>query len=208
MISTGSRCLPNPEMNYRRLFVTALLSLRPGLSDPVRASVIARAAALDIQDEAELALAAAGRLVADQGRPPFRPTISQVTTARDLARQWVEQKVSVITVAQVLSAQAAKKPEPRILFVWGNPDNLALPKAAVLNSRKSRQITPGDRWIAVTQEMAGLACRQGYVLVSSLGNYSYELVCFLAGKTSGLVVVNDGPLPQLQPPERREVFFQ
>jgi len=97
---------------------------------------------------------------------------------------------------------------PASFFAWGNMSLLDQPKAAVLNSRKSRQVSPYVRWLSLTEWCVHQAINQGYVVVSSLGIMTYEWVCFLT-KTmkSPLIIVCDDVLPWAQGEKRKNFFL-
>lgn len=95
---------------------------------------------------------------------------------------------------------------PPVLFAQGDRSLLSLTASAVLNSRKSRQVTPYDYWIGVTKERVRFAMEAGNAIVSSYGNLSYSLVTFLA-KDFPLILACDDVLPFMDS-ERKAVQFR
>jgi hypothetical protein len=98
---------------------------------------------------------------------------------------------------------------PAFFFVRGDSSLLERPRAAILNSRKSRRVSPWDRWLEVTEWCVGQAVDQGYVVVSSLGAITYNWVTFLAKNLgSPLVMVCDDVLPWMQNEKRKNTFLE
>jgi hypothetical protein len=75
-----------------------------------------------------------------------------------------------------------------------------------LNSRKPRQVSPGDRWLTLTKLMTYSAIERGFGIASSYGQLTYCVTSLLA-KASPTLVVCDGPLPFMQPRERLQRFL-
>jgi hypothetical protein len=97
---------------------------------------------------------------------------------------------------------------PASFFAWGDLSLLDHTKAAVLNSRKSRRVSPYDRWLSLTEWCVRQAVEQGYVIVSSLGIMTYDWVCFLARiMKSPLIIVCDDVLPWMKDEKRKDSFF-
>jgi hypothetical protein len=122
------------------------------------------------------------------------------------AEQWSESGVQVISTANLAAPLAFMHDSAPLLFAWGNVEILNQPAAAILNSRKPRQVSPGDRWLTLTKLMAYSAIERGFGIASSYGQLTYCVTSLLA-KASPTLVVCDEPLPFMQPRERLQRFL-
>ena len=131
----------------------------------------------------------------------FRVTPAHMERARKKADEWVSLGVWFYRATPLGTSN------PILLMGWGDESALIPPRAAILNSRKPRRVSPHDRWLHVARDMAGQALDEGRALLGSMGSDAYEAVCFLAGEKRGdLVIVVPGLLPALLPDEQRARF--
>ena len=199
---------------FQKLFAAALLSCRLDLGDDRRREILAACPLIESENEKELAEALVrvcrnmdSLLARPKGSLKW-PTSRQILQALNQARAWLAKDISVLTVEELRPSARAGGAVPPLFFGWGGPKGLNQPRAAVLNSRKPRRIRPEDRWIQVTAAQTKEALREALCLVSSLGNYQYELVAFLAGQAgTPLMIICDGHLPMMASAEKSDVFF-
>ena len=186
------------------LFSAAWLTQARNLTDRQRAQIISKVpdqTSGDFPDLAAWLTHACGSSA--------KTTARKTERARRLADEWARQGVSVVRTDALLAGKPSAAEElPPVLLLWGQGRGLQQPAAAILNSRKTRRLAPEDRWVDVTREMFERAGRQGLAILSSLGNYPYDLVTVLA-KNEGLelVVLLDGPLPPMTSPDQAEAFL-
>lgn len=208
----------------RKLLATALLSRQKDIGFYKRAELIAACPDLGLVEDGESALvlermlsALPAEAAAQTGQALNRPgrnekmtrlTARQIDMARRQAQAWLDQNVFVLTRDQLGLCAKAQKTLPPVFFAWGVRTGLDLARAAVLNSRKPRRISPEDRWLRVTKALTGQAVKEGLVTLTSLGNYQYEIAAFFALETgTRQVIICDGPLPLMLPEKKREQFF-
>jgi len=110
------------------------------------------------------------------------------------ATGWLRRGIFVVAREELTAPGSALHDLPPVFFAKGDRSLLSLTGSAVLNSRKSRRVTPEDSWIMVTKELVRSAMEAGGVIVSSYGNLSYSLVACLA-EGFPLIVVCDNVLP-------------
>lgn len=209
----------------RKLLATALLSRQKDIDFYKRAELIAACPNIDLVDDGESALvleqmfsALPAATAAQTGQALNRPgrnkkmsrlTTRQIDMARRQAQAWLDQNVFVLTRDQLGLCPKAEKMVPPVFFAWGVRTGLDLARAAILNSRKPRRISPEDRWLRVTKTLADQTVKEGLVTLTSLGNYQYEVVAFFALEAgTRQVILCDGPLPLMLPEKKREQFFR
>ena len=122
------------------------------------------------------------------------------------AVEWSESGVQVVSTENLPAPLARLHDLAPLLFAWGNLEILNQPAAAVLNSRKPRQVGPDDRWLTLTKLMACSAIERGFGIASSYGQLTYCIASLLA-KGSPTLVVCDGTLPFMQQRERLQRFL-
>ncbi len=93
----------------------------------------------------------------------------------------------------------------KVIFTFGPLNILDNRSAAVLNSRPDRKIKADSPWLKKTVKLVKDAIARQWTLVSGYGPVPYLVVSWLA-KGSGLIVVCDGPLPSMSPPNVQERF--
>ncbi|MBW2090806.1 MAG: hypothetical protein JRI34_01615 [Deltaproteobacteria bacterium] len=203
------------DQDFKSLFIAALFSLRKDLDDQQRALLITSFLEIDPHDHARLR-SELNRFVNRGHRksglkpaPPGWPSQRQVEKAMVRARDWVNRGVFVLTAEQLQLTTKPLKTLSPLFFAYGNKQVLNARLAAILNSRKSRRISPKDRWIRVTKGLFKLAEKNSYGLVTSLGNYPYELVCCLAKMTKQpAVIMCDNLLPFMLPREKTKQYLK
>ncbi|MDY6851193.1 MAG: hypothetical protein SV487_03825 [Thermodesulfobacteriota bacterium] len=203
----------------RKFLAAALLSRQKDIGFYNRAELIAACPDPGMVDDKKSALvleqmfsalpaATAAQTGPALNRPMTRLTARQIDMAHRQAQVWLEQKVFVLPRDQLGLCGKTQKMVPPVFFAWGVRTELDLPRAAVLNSRKPRRISPEDRWLKVTKAMIGQAADKGLVMLTSLGNYQYEIAAFFALEAgTRQVIICDGPLPLMLPEKKREQFF-
>ncbi len=94
-----------------------------------------------------------------------------------------------------------------VIFTRGNFDILNLPAAAILNSRKPRSVSPGDRWLSLTKLMVDSAIKRGFAIATSYGPLPY-CVSSLISKGYPTIVACDRVLPFMQYRSQLEQFLE
>ncbi|MBW2059971.1 MAG: hypothetical protein JRI95_00245 [Deltaproteobacteria bacterium] len=198
----------------KKLFIAALLSQRADLDDPQRGSIIAAFPEFNTYDPIEIR-SALENIRQNKGwerifhpRALNWPSSRQIEKALTQAREWFDRAVFVMAAEELGLSSKAEITFSPVFFAWGSRQILNLPRAAVLNSRKPRFVSPQDRWIKVTKWLVQLALDQGCGLVTSWGNYPYELVCSLA-KIAGCptLIICDSLLPFMLSQEKMNSFL-
>jgi hypothetical protein len=112
---------------------------------------------------------------------------SGIESARQTAQPWMDAGMGVAVVGES---------EHLMLFTQGDASLLDSKTSAVLNSRTPKQLHPYDRWVTLTKHLLGNCIPLDHAIVSSMGNYSYELAGYLAVRSGrNLIVVCDRILP-------------
>lgn len=183
------------------LLLAALLGRRRDLSQDDRMSLLADGIGpnqLHVQNTPQDPVQACHAIIERSGLFPNRrrPSPVQMAKAHHQARKWLQDKIFVM---RSVGARAFNEPPgrvPSVFFARGRRVHPNTPTAAVINSRKPRRLNPEDRWVRITREMCKQAMQEGCIMVASVGNYPYELVCAhnrAVGRS--LIVVCDGVLP-------------
>jgi len=178
-----------------RLVLAALLSRRRELSHDERAAIIAGfpAKTTAIDPDIGMCLAEIDRelnrlnIIPASGSP--WPSPRQLERGMAEARAWLDEGVFILTRDELRPVSETAVGLPPFFFARGSRPALGSPLTAILNSRKPRRVNPEDGWISVTRKLAEKAAEQGHGFVSSLGNYSYELLCRLARLTDSPTLV-------------------
>ena len=182
-----------PERIPGSLFAAALLSTRKDLNHRVRSSILSRIPSSDVYslDEAAKVFSMAFQEV---GLPPGSGRCQREATLRaayNRAVQWIRDQVFVLTHDDLKTREAWMRNLPAVFFAHGDRSILQLPAAAILNSRKRRQVSPSDRWLQATKRLVGLAIQEGFTIVSSYGNIPYCTVSRLSRGRPMIVACQD-----------------
>ncbi|MBI4962831.1 MAG: hypothetical protein HY913_06105 [Desulfomonile tiedjei] len=197
----------SPEHLPAALFTAAILSRRKELDARVRSLIISRVPNFDIHCNSE---ALEGLACAFQGagvpQSPRAFTTSTLRDARATAIKWLNSGVFVVARDGLNPPGSALHQVPPVFFAKGDRTLLDLTACAVLNSRKSRKVSPQDHWVNATKELVRSAMEPGKAVVSSYGSLSYSLVsCFAKGFP--VILACDDVLPVMDSPTKAEQFL-
>ncbi|MBF0101563.1 MAG: hypothetical protein HQK77_11710 [Desulfobacterales bacterium] len=124
---------------------------------------------------------------------------ASIQKACQLSDLWMKKQVNVC-----ISSLNLGDGDHQVFFGYGNWDNLKANRACVISSRKHKTINPKDAWIHTTYEAVQFLIQESYSLVTSLGNYAYELSAYTGIASNGKVIfILDTLLPIMQ---TRSVF--
>jgi len=204
-----------PDPNFQSLFVAALISKRTDLNDQQRASIILACPKVNTYERNEIrsALEYVAEVKISESalkpQPSNWPSIRQIKTAQAQAQEWFDRGIFVLTAEQLHLPANEIAVLPPIFFAYGSRQVLNQPRAAILNSRKPRQIHPQSRWVQVARQAFQMIKQNDYGLATSLGNNPYELVCCLS-KMNGqpTLIISDSLLPFMLPGEKIEAFLK
>ena len=184
-----------PDNLPAALFTAALLSRRKELNARLRSQIISAVPPFDICARSAIL---DGLAYAFQGTAArFSPrgfTASAMSWAAAKAMRWLQRGIFAVPGHELTSPDAAFHGLPPVLFAKGDRSLLRVPAAAILNSRKSRRVTPQDHWVLRTKELVQRAVKGGFAIASGYGNLPYALVAFLA-KGFPVVLACDDVLP-------------
>jgi hypothetical protein len=184
-----------PDHVSAALFTAALLSRRKERNARLRSQIISAVPPFDIYVHSAIS---DGLAYAFQGTTArFSPrglTANAISWAAEKAMRWLESGIFLIPGHELTSPNAAFHGLPPVLFAKGDRSLLHVPAAAILNSRKSRRVTPQDHWVIRTKELVQRALKGGLVIASGYGNLPYALVAFLA-KGFPVILACDDVLP-------------
>jgi len=189
-------------------FAAALLNNKQGLDYRARSRILSHVDSFDfssplrITEAIRKAALKAGVNLPDWKCPPSRTLQRTLRTAEE----WSERGVRVISTENLAAPLAWMHDLGSLLFAWGNLEILNQPAAAILNSRKPRQVSPNDRWLTLTKLMACSAIERGFAIVSSYGLLTY-CISSLISRGSPTLAVCDGVLPFMQPRQQLQQFF-
>ena len=186
----------------------ALLSKKQGLDYRARSRILSQIHSFDFsapQSASEAIRNAALKAGYDltDWKCPQAPMFQRMSR---VAKEWSKLGVRVIATEDLAAPLAWMHDLAPLLFASGNLEILNQPAAAILNSRKPRQVNPDDRWLKLTKLMAYSAIERGLSIASSYGQLTYCITSLLA-KGSPTLVVCDGPLPFMQPQQRLQRFL-
>ncbi len=184
------------DLTFTRLLAAALAARKGGTSPAGRAELIAGCPGFPPEEVPE----GVAEYFARTGMATTRKVLAEASA---LASSWLTAGVFTLT----LQAKKSFSPSPPLAFAWG-AKSCGGRTAAFVNSRKPQRIKPDDRWLAALRRMLdGLPPDRA--VIGSLGNPQYELVCAAAAESGRfLVLVLDGPLPQMNAPQRAVKFFE
>jgi hypothetical protein len=188
--------------------VAALLNSKQELDYRARSRILSHvdsfdfASPLRITEAIRNAALKAGVNLPDWRCPPSR-TLQRILRT---VEEWSERGVRVISIENLAAPLAWMHNLGPLLFAWGNLEILNHPAAAILNSRKPRQVYPHDRWLTLIKLMARSAIERGFAIVSSYGLLTY-CVTSLISKGSPTLAVCDGVLPFMQPQQQLQQFL-
>ncbi len=78
-------------------------------------------------------------------------------------------------------------------------------RTAILNSRKSRKVNPGESWLIETQKAVRNIAAEGKTIITSMGMLHYDFVLHCAMKEeAGIIVVLDTRLPPMMTESMRK----
>lgn len=184
-----------PDNLPAALFTAALLSRRKELNARLRSQIISAVPPFDIYSRSAIL---DGLAYAFQRAPAlFSPrglTASAMSSAAAKAVGWLQRGIFLVSGHELTSRNAAFHGLPPVLFAKGDRSLLRVPAAAVLNSRKSRRVTPQDDWVLRTKELVQCALKGGFAIASGYGTLPYALVTFLA-KGFPVILACDDVLP-------------
>jgi hypothetical protein len=135
---------------------------------------------------------------------PSSPVIQGILRT---VEEWSDRGVGVISIQNFSAPLAWMHDLGPVMFSWGNLDILNLPVAAILNSRKPRSVSPGDRWLTLTKLMVDSAIRRGFAIATSYGPLPY-CVSSLISKGSPTIIACDRVLPFMQSRSQLEQFLK
>ena len=121
--------------------------------------------------------------------------------------EWSDRGVGVISIENFSAPLSWMHDLGPLIFTWGNLNILNLPAAAILNSRKPRRVSPGDRWLTLTKLMVLSAIRRGFAIATSYGPLPY-CVSTLISKGSPTIIACDRVLPFMQSRSQLEQFLK
>ncbi len=122
-------------------------------------------------------------------------------------KEWSGRGVRVISIENFSAPLARMHDLGPLIFAWGNLDILNLPAVAILNSRKPRRVSPGDRWLTLTKLMVLSAIRRGFAIATSYGPLTY-CVSSLISRGSPTIIACDRVLPFMQSRQQMEHFLK
>lgn len=122
------------------------------------------------------------------------------------AEEWIKSGIYLLTSGDFEKSGLSELTEFHFLFAKGSKELLCNPKASILNSRRSRRITPSDNWLQNTRAAVSQALRDGFTIVSSLGTVPYSLVT-AASKGNNLILVCVDAMPFMKSIDALNSFF-
>lgn len=180
------------------LFAAAILAECHGLGFMLRSRIFARIGTGDVSQDVNIVdsiLEAAQTCRIPCSINPL-PWTSRLRKARTVARKWADAGVRVMALREVITTGPDEPLLPEVLFAWGNAGPLEYPGAAVLQSRRKRDVHPHDEWVRTIKRFVDHACGRGFSIITSNAPLTYSLVCRRA-RGSPVVVVCDEVLPFL-----------
>lgn len=180
------------------LFAAAILADCHDLGFLRRSRILARIGTCDVSQDVNivdyvLEAARTCRIPCSMNRLPWT---SRLRKARKIARKWADAGVRVMALHEVITNGRDEPLLPEVLFAWGNAGPLEYPRAAVLQSRRKREVHPHDDWVRTIKRFVDHACVRGFAIITSNAPLTYSLVCRRA-RGSPVVVVCDEVLPFL-----------
>jgi hypothetical protein len=121
---------------------------------------------------------------------PSSPVIQGILRT---VKEWSDRGVGVISIENLSAPLAWMHDLGPIMFSWGNLDLLNLPAAAILNSRKPRSVSPGDRWLTLTKLMVDSAIRRGFAIATSYGPLPYCVSSLISKGSPTIVALRSSP---------------
>jgi len=192
------------------LTTAALLATSAELTARERSLIASLVAPFDIPNPSAAADAIASAFQ-DAGVAPSPNRLflrSRVERARFLAENWQRKGVIVVRGDRLRAGDAHPRDVPPILFGYGPEELLDRQAATVVNSRRSRRITPGDLWIDALRSFFHEAATSSYSIVSSYGTLSYDLLSRLATRCGSVLLMGcDGVLPFMDSREKEAQFL-
>jgi hypothetical protein len=191
---TGREFLTSDSL-LAALFTAALLSRRNDLDVRLRSQIISRVPSFDIHSSSQ-ALDGLANAFQSAGftYSPWELRASTMREAVATATKWLQSGIFMVARHELTAPGSGLHDLPPVFFAKGDRSLLGLTASAVLNSRKSRTVSPQDHWINITKELVSSAMEHGSAIASSYGNLPYSLVTCLA-KGFPVILACDDVLP-------------
>lgn len=192
------------------MLTAALLAPATELTSRERSLVISHVAPFNVASLPEAADAIAFAFHRAGMQPPSSRISRRPRFDRAYSRveQWLRRGVFLAAGERVRASDACLDSAAPVLFGFGQQEILGRETAVVVNSRKSRRITPGELWVDAVKAFCYEASGENLALASSYGTLWYDLVCRLAHRSGApLLVACDGVLPFMDSAENEARFI-
>lgn len=129
------------------------------------------------------------------------------SNASAVVDRWIESGIQFLTSSDFKKLNRPELEKFGFLFARGPTHLLQQPTASILNSRKSKVVSPDDDWLKTTLMATKEAVSRGYTIISGLGQIQYSVVT-TACQDIGLVLVCEGPMPFMLQSQTLDNFYR